>query len=251
MLTGLVSVTFRQLSPDEIVSLVTKAGLDGIEWGADIHCPPGQIEKAKEIASLMADNRLKTISYGSYYRVGTFDSFDEILESAAILGTKNIRVWAGSIGSKIATEDDWQKAVEDSKRIADLALNQNIDISFEYHGDTLTDTIETTERLLSEIDRDNIFSYWQPPVGLSFEDNISSIKRLTKLNKLKNFHIFSWENEPNGVIRQPLETKGEDWIHYIKEASNHVEALLLEFVKDDDPAQFLIDAEYLFKIKGK
>ena len=38
---GLVSVTFRKLSPEEIVQLVVSSGLKGIEWGGDIHLPHG------------------------------------------------------------------------------------------------------------------------------------------------------------------------------------------------------------------
>ncbi len=38
---GLVSVTFRQLSPEEIVRVAREAGLTVIEWGGDVHVPPG------------------------------------------------------------------------------------------------------------------------------------------------------------------------------------------------------------------
>jgi sugar phosphate isomerase/epimerase len=37
--TALASVTFRHLTFEEIIELVRKAGLDGIEWGGDIHVP--------------------------------------------------------------------------------------------------------------------------------------------------------------------------------------------------------------------
>ena len=34
---GLVSVTFRQLDPAAVVEIAARAGLAGIEWGADVH----------------------------------------------------------------------------------------------------------------------------------------------------------------------------------------------------------------------
>ncbi len=37
--SGLVSITFRQLTCEQIVDLVSKAKLDAIEWGGDIHVP--------------------------------------------------------------------------------------------------------------------------------------------------------------------------------------------------------------------
>ena len=43
---GLVSVSFRPNSPEEILIAMQKAGLTCIEWGSDVHCPP---EKAEEI----------------------------------------------------------------------------------------------------------------------------------------------------------------------------------------------------------
>ena len=47
--TGLVSITFREKSPEEIVGLVVEAGLDGIEWGGDVHVPHGDLAKAREV----------------------------------------------------------------------------------------------------------------------------------------------------------------------------------------------------------
>jgi hypothetical protein len=41
--TGLVSITFRQLSPPAIIDLVRQAGLEGIEWGGDVHVPHGDL----------------------------------------------------------------------------------------------------------------------------------------------------------------------------------------------------------------
>ena len=47
--SGLVSVTFRKLSPAEIVDLVRQAGLNCIEWGGDIHVPHGDCVRAREV----------------------------------------------------------------------------------------------------------------------------------------------------------------------------------------------------------
>jgi len=248
MLKGLVSVTFRKLEVEEIIKLTKKAGLDGIEWGSDIHCPPGEFSHARYIADLMADAGLETISYGSYYRIGTFESFDDYVKTACELETDNIRVWAGSLGSDAATGKDWSNAVEDSKRIAGLAGDYGIKISFEYHCDTLTDSIDSTLRLLTEIDTGNVFSYWQPPVDLSIDENIDAIAKLVSAGKLMNLHVSSWEETPAGVVKCPLAVRGNEWKSYINEASSGVNALLLEFVKDDDPEIFLKDSAYLMEM---
>jgi sugar phosphate isomerase/epimerase len=240
MLTGLVSVTFRQLSPEKIIGLTKQAGLDGIEWGSDIHCPPGERGTAGEIARLMAANGLLTISYGSYYRTGSFAPFEDILSSAEILGAGNIRVWAGEIPSASADEEDWRRSAEDTRRIAGMAAERGIDISFEYHCDTLTDSIQATERLLASVGRDNVFSYWQPPAGISREAGLHSLDRLIELKKLKNMHI-SFMNDT------PTET---EWTDMICKASSQAGAVLLEFVKDNDPGNMLRDAALLKKMIG-
>jgi len=245
MLTGLVSVTFRKLSPPEIVRLAKEAGLDGIEWGGDIHCPPGDEQTARDIAALTRENGLTTISYGSYYRAGSRGPFDQVLSTAVTLKTQNIRIWAGDTASAKVRADEWSSVVEDARRCADMAAAHGIAVSFEYHADTLTDTLPTAVRLLSEVDRPNIFTYWQPPDGVSFEENLLSIRRLIEMNKLKNLHVFSWK----GADRMPLADGNDSWRQYIREASACSPALLLEFVKGDDPAQMVEDARTLIALR--
>ena len=46
---GLVSVSFRQLSPDRIAELVSECGLSGVEWGADVHCRPDSAESIQNV----------------------------------------------------------------------------------------------------------------------------------------------------------------------------------------------------------
>lgn len=240
MLTGLVSVTFRKLSYKEIIKIVKEAGLGGVEWGSDIHCPPGDAEAAREIAALSSENGIAVISYGSYYKAGSFSGFDDLLRSAEILKTKNIRVWAGDIASKAADAEHWRAVAEDTKRIADMAAGRGMSVSFEYHHDTLTDDIDSTMRLLGEAGRDNVFTYWQPPEGSSAEENVRDLKRLSAARKLKNMHAYSMD----GSARMPFDFKRGDWKKYIVEAPR-AGAVLLEFVKGDDVSQFLEDARAL------
>jgi sugar phosphate isomerase/epimerase len=245
VLTGMVSVTFRQLPPEKIAALAKNANLDGIEWGGDVHCPPGDKTAAQAIAALMEANGLETISYGSYYRTGTFGDFASVVDTAAALNAPNIRVWAGSLPSAEATGNDWRRSVEDTQRICDLAAVHGICVSFEYHGNTLTDTFATTVRLLEETNRDNCRTYWQPPVGSSLDENLDSVKRLAGMGKLMNFHVFSWE----GSDRMPLAYKQDDWVQYIRAAAPANPALLLEFVAGECQAQFLEDAKTLLSLK--
>lgn len=244
MLTGLVSVTLRDLPPTEIIRLVKQAGLDGIEWGADIHCPPDNPQNAKEIARQTHENELKVISYGSYYFAGKDNDFADILDTAVILQTDNIRIWAAAeyVGSADTSEETRAKITEDIQKIADMAAEKGISISFEYHNNTLTDTLDSTVRLLNDVDRKNVYTYWQKPDRATVEENVQSLKTLVEMKKLKNLHIFSHTGYNE---RNPFSHGAEEWTRYIEVIKPANPALLFEFVKDDSPGQFLEDAKFL------
>ncbi len=244
--TGLCSITFRDLSADEIIDLCVKNNIAAIEWGSDVHLVPDNLDEAKRVKKLMDDNNLLTSSIGSYYRVGIDNeySFESVLNIAKILDASDIRVWAGRLGSEVADEDYVNKVIEDSKRIAELAFKEGVRVSYEYHGKTLTDTPESALKLLKAVNHPNIHLYWQPAVDLSVEE------RLRDINKVKdyitNVHVFSWI----GIEREPLANQKDNWIKYINEVNqnNDDRYYILEFVKDDNVQQFIEDAKVLNEI---
>ncbi|MCU6796233.1 sugar phosphate isomerase/epimerase [Paenibacillus sp. WQ 127069] len=246
--TGLLSVTFRQLSPLEIIQLVAQVGLQAIEWGGDIHVPHGDVNRAKEVKGWTESEGIAIASYGSYYRVGCTNkeglTFDQVLESAVALQAPAIRVWAGDQGSDISDDAWWDKVITDAARIADLAQGAGITVDFEYHGNTLTDTRETTVRLLEGIGHSNIRCNWQPSVALTIEQRQRDLRAV--LPWLANVHVFQWE--PG--VRKPLADGLEEWRDYVsivREAPGHRYAML-EFVRDNDPQQFLADAVVLKQV---
>ena len=50
--TGLVSISFRGLTVDEIIRHVAEEGLDAIEWGGDVHAPAGNIDVARKAGEI-------------------------------------------------------------------------------------------------------------------------------------------------------------------------------------------------------
>lgn len=238
---GLLSVTFRKLSPSEIVNLCLQAKLEGIEWGGDIHVPAGDLQRAKETRQLTLEHGLNVAAYGSYYRLGTQTSpFESVLETAQALGAPTIRVWAGTVGSEAASEAYWENVLQESQHIADLSATVGISISYEFHPQTLTDTIESTLRLLQTINHPNILTLWQPPVGNTCADNTKGLAKL--LPWLGNVHVFHWFPE---YERCPLTLGTQDWATYLSVISSDEQErfLMLEFVKDDSMQVFLEDAQ--------
>jgi len=253
MKTGLVSVSFRSLSIQEIIKLCVKADIDGIEWGADVHVPPFDLASAKEVAKQTRDNGLKVCAYGSYYVVAggaevNKSSFEEVMAAAFSLGAPVIRVWAGRKPTVDCTEEDWARVVLDSKRIADLAQQENIKVAFEYHSGTLTDTNTSAVRLLNEIAHPNISSFWQPPVSEEVDYCVSGLRSLVEMDKLSSVHVFHWW--PGFRDRYLLAEGADKWKKYLQLAAINSEDryACLEFSKDDDPENFLLDVTTLKKL---
>jgi len=248
---GLVSITFRRLSPRAIIDLVTRAGLTGIEWGGDVHVPHGEIDVAREIAQMIRDAGLLVAAYGSYYRVGVSEAdglaFERVLESALILGAPTVRVWAGNRGSADADQAYRVAVIEDARRIAVLAHAAGITVSFEYHRNTLTDTNSSAHRLLEEVGHPNVRTYWQPPVAMSPAECLEGLDAVS--DYLSNAHVFRWvATSPMAAAdRRPLAEGAEVWRQYLERiaATDRDHFALLEFVRDDAPEQFLADARVL------
>ena len=250
--TGLCSITFRDLSPRQIVEAVSEAGLRGIEWGGDIHCPHGDIQAARSVGAMTRDAGLAVSSYGSYYRVGgaatgkESPAFEAVLESAMALEAPMIRVWAGGKGSDEADAACRTAVADDARRIADAAEAAGIRIGLEYHAGSLTDTLESTLQLLAAIDHDNVSTYWQPPFGSAKADNILAIQALGE--QISNLHVFHWAVAPGDKIdHRPLAEGHEDWIDYLAEASAIPGGrwAMLEFVRDGKVEAFTQDAAAL------
>ena len=60
---GLVSVSFRDKSPIDIVNAAKSTGLSCIEWGSDIHAPYDDEKTLKYVADITENAGLKVASY--------------------------------------------------------------------------------------------------------------------------------------------------------------------------------------------
>ena len=242
---GLVSVTFRKLSPQEITDLVARSGLEGIEWGGDIHAPHGDLQRAREVRKMTLDKGLAVAAYGSYYHVGESEPalFQSVLESAVELGAPTIRVWAGKKGSADAPAEYRQAIVSESRRIAELAAGMNISISYEFHRKTLTDTDESAKKLLEEVARPNIRTYWQPPTGSPIEYCLEGLKAISPW--LSNVHVHYWGATPSEQL--PLAEGAGVWRRYLEAISSFGgnRYAMIEFVKGGTPEAFRQDAAAL------
>jgi len=246
--TGMLSVTFRQLTCEQIVRLVKEAELKAIEWGGDKHVQHGHYDEAQRVRRLTEDEGLAVASYGSYYRAGVTDgsspAFEVVLQTAAELGAPAIRIWAGNKGSAVTTLDERAMITADIARAGELAGARGIAIHLEYHAKTLTDTAESTALLLAETGHANVRTNWQPPIPLSANERLETLQ--AALPHLADLHVFHWVPGQHLAL---AEGAGE-WLNYLKLARSDGRRryAMLEFVKDSDPGRFLADAALLNRL---
>jgi 3-dehydroshikimate dehydratase len=248
MKIGLVSVTYRKLTPTEIIDACRQAGLNAIEWGGDVHVPHGDLTTAREVGTKTRDAGLTVSSYGSYYRLNpdpaqNGPAFEQVLETAVALDAPTIRLWAGNRSPKDADAAYRQAVVDDAKRIAALAKQAGRTISYEFHGNTLTETTPSARELFRATEDPAIYSLWQPPNGETLDACIESLQ--ATLPRLSNVHVFHWW--PDASVRNPLVQGTNRWLEYlaiIKNAGKNPD-LLLEFVPNDDPSILVREADTL------
>ncbi len=245
-LPGLVSVTFRSVSCEKLIEYIKKSGLSCVEFGGDVHIPHGDIKKAEEVKNTCKKNNIDIVSYGSYYRAGTGQDFNSILETAAALGASNIRVWAGSKNRSEYSSDEYKNIIQDLQNICFSANERNITISAECHGGTITDKPVTAAEAAFEINSkiNNFFLYWQPNQFESHAYNIAGLAKM--LPYVSNIHVFAWENN----LKFPLahhKNRWEEYIALLKETKK-THSLLLEFVHDGTPEAFFGDCETLLDL---
>lgn len=243
MKTALVSVTFRKKSIEEIAALAKQAGLDAIEWGGDVHVPPMDTEAIGRALAACKENDLEISAYGSYYRCEEGVDFAPVLETAVQLGTPVIRVWAGRKGSAVATEEDRAAVVKLLKEAVAMAKEKGCIVATEYHPNTLTDDINSAERLLAEVP--GLYTYWQPSHKLTVEQCLDEIRRLG--DRVQNIHVFQRDEDNKKV---PLAWGEDRWAAYLPAVAAQTQSRSagLEFVANDTDEQLLADAALLRRL---
>jgi sugar phosphate isomerase/epimerase len=230
---GLVSISFRRYSVDEIIAACRTAGLEWIEWGSDVHVPAGNLAIADEVAAKTRAEGLTPAAYGSYFRLGqpTPAEFVPYIESAKHLGAKVIRVWGGIKASAETTEEERARLIADARAIADMAQAAGLVVTLECHGGTITDHYKAGIAFYEDVNHPALRAYWQPNQCFDEQYNLTAAKLYAP--RTECLHVFHW----SATARHPLCQGSEIWGKYLdifrSEAKDREIGLLLEFMHDD------------------
>lgn len=238
--TGLVSISFRNLSTDEIMKLARDAGLDAIEWGSDVHAPYEKSEKLEEIAQKQSEYGLYCSSYGTYFRLGLHDTalLKDYIKAAKILKTNILRIWCGNKNFQELSEDERKHIICEGQKAAKLAKEANVFLCMECHNNTYTNCIEGAIDLMTSINSKHFLMYWQPNQYQSFEKNCEYARLIAPY--VVNIHAFYWE----GKNRYKLADGLSMWKSYLSYFHNEG-VIMLEFMPDDDPKSLKEEANAL------
>jgi 3-dehydroshikimate dehydratase len=245
--TGLCSVALRHLTVPQVLDSAARTGLTSIEWDGDSHVPAGDTTTAARVGADCRDRGIRVASYDSYFRAGSDDAarFAPVLRAAVALGAPRIRIWAGDTGSAQTDPGRRRAVIAATRAAAAHAANAGVYLAFEYHGGTLTDTPESTIRLIEEVRHPAVWTYWQPPVGL--EDAFALADLRLVLPWVTAVHVFSWWPQEH---RLPLGARSSLWqqVFALLRQTGRSHDALMKFLPDDDPAQLTHDAKTLARL---
>ena len=230
--SGVVSVSFRPHTAEEIIKAAKDAKLSYIEWGSDVHCPAGDLETAKKLRALSEAEGLKTETYGSYFRVGVTpnEEFPLYLESAKALGSRLIRIWAYK-SVKSTEGEEWDRVVSCARELCEMAEPYGIKVCLECHTGSITEDYNTALPFLRAVNHPLMRMYWQPNQLKSLEYNLEAAEALKEY--VECLHVFHFIDK----VKAPLSEGEADWKLYLdifktKSEGGEIPALL-EFMPDD------------------
>ncbi len=250
---GLCSVTLRATSIEDVARLAGECGLRAIEWGGDVHVPPGDRAAAWRARDAGAAAGVKVVSYGSYLLAAwpiASDAIEVALDTAVELGATNVRIWT-PLGDN--PDSARRSAITDAVRsIAIAAAARALTVGIEYHGGTLTATAASTIALLDAVDAPNVFTYWQPSYWIPpriVADDVADLGALAA--RVSHVHVYEWADATH---RLPLADGEARWTAVLAALAATPSPLptpraaLLEFVVHDDPDALRADAKMLVRL---
>lgn len=222
---GLVSISFRKLSPRQIIDAVRENGLSVIEWGSDVHAPCSDKAAIDGIVRDMKESGVYCSSYGTYFRLGVtpISELEGHIAAAKALGTDILRIWCGNLGYSELTAEQKAHIQSEGRKAADVAKKHGVTLCLECHNGTYTDCVEGALEILGAVGSEHFQMYWQPNQFKSVESNIEYAKAVA--DRTKVIHVFNWE----GKEKYPLSLATETWKKYLGCFSKDV-ILLLEFM---------------------
>ena len=240
---GLVSVSFRDRTPEEILQAMKRAGLSVIEWGSDIHAPCTDTARLAELAALQKEYGITCCSYGTYFKFEKtpLDELESYIRAAKILGTDVLRLWCGRKSGAEMSAEEKSALLADCRAAARIAEHYNVTLCMECHQKTCTERVSDAVWLMEQVDSPHLKMYWQPFQWQTASENLQSARAIAPF--AAHIHVFNWKGEE----KLPLAAATEEWRAYLA-AFPTPHTLLLEFMPNGTLDELAAEAAALKQI---
>ncbi len=242
---GLVSISFRDKTPKEILVAMKNAGLSYIEWGSDVHAPKDDTQKINKIIKLQEEYGIECCSYGTYYRLGVtpIEELEEYIKTAKLLGTNILRLWCGDKNRHNSTPTEKEKLFSDCKKAAMIAEENSAVICLECHNNTYTEDLSGALEIMEYVNSPFFCMYWQPNQFRDFNENMEYAEQISTYTK--HIHVFKWRGQKKFSLYEGIE-EWKAFINFFGEDNT----LLLEFMPDNNIESLKREADALREIIG-
>ena len=242
---GLVSISFRKLPPEQIITAAKNAGLQCIEWGSDVHAPCTDADQLEKLAALQKAYGIACCSYGTYFRLGQtpIEELQAYIDAAKLLQPDVLRLWCGTKSGEDYTSGETEALLEQCRQAAAIAEQNGVILCMECHKHTYTQRCEDAINLIEAINSPHFRTYWQPFQWQSVEENLNYARRIAPFTH--HLHVFQWKGEQRFSLADGM----DEWRAYLS-CFSLPRTLLLEFMPDDDLSSLPYEAMQLKQITG-
>lgn len=225
---GLVSVSFRNHSPREILQAASEATLSCVEWGSDVHAPAKDRNRLCEIATMQQEYGISCSSYGTYFRLGEtpLQELPFYIDAAKTLGTDVLRLWCGNRSGEAYEASERQTFFEECRKAAEIAAREQVVLCMECHKKTYTQIPKDALALMQTIRSPHFRMYWQPFQWQSVAENLKYAGMIAPY--VRHIHVFQWKGDQRFSLSDGI----DEWKQYLK-FFPMPRTLLLEFMPDD------------------
>ena len=243
---GLVSVSFRQHTPKEILEVAESAGLSCIEWGSDVHAPCNDTERLTEIVALQKEYGITCSSYGTYFRLGEtpIEELKDYISAAKILGTDVLRLWCGTKSGADCSDQEKQSLLDQCRQAEKIAREENVTLCMECHRKTFTQYPKDAIELMKIENSPYFRMYWQPFQWQGIEENLAYAEAIAPYTH--HIHVFQWKDTNRFSLNDGI----DEWRGYLSKFSAP-RTLLLEFMPDDKITSLPTEVKALRTIIGE
>lgn len=167
LLLNTIMLEPNRWTPDHILSwplvdlleLIDEAGFRDLElWGYHLDRLDGDgvaaLDRGLQARSMRA---LCVGAYPSFHLEGELDTqqqqhLESLVVAGADLGASIFKIFPGRVASGDADEQIWQRTVDRLRALADRVGRDGMVLTLETHGGTLCDNLDSTLRLLSDLE---------------------------------------------------------------------------------------------------